>query len=118
MPIASLEASTAPVWPSAANERIIPITVPSSPTMVAIEAMVDERDQVALEQRHLEAVGFLDRGLRLGHDLLLGRALGAHLLVALEAGADDVGGRAALLAAQLRSRASTSPVVERACARC
>ena len=29
------------MWPSAANERIIPITVPSSPTIVAIDAIVE-----------------------------------------------------------------------------
>ena len=52
---------------------------------------------VALEQRHLEAVGLLDGRLRLGDDLLLRRALGAQLLVALEAGANHVGRGAALL---------------------
>ena len=39
--MASFEASTAPDVPSAAKLRIIPMTVPSRPTIVLIDAMVD-----------------------------------------------------------------------------
>src|SRR4029450_8020102 len=80
IPMASLPASTAPVWPRAANERIIASTVPSSPPRAL----------------PLDALGLLVPRLGLGPDLLLGRPLGAELLVALEARTDDIGRRAAL----------------------
>ena len=67
MPSASCVASGAPARDMAWNERIMPMVVPSRPSRVAIEAMVDSAVRLRSRLRALQGVGLLQGPPRLVH---------------------------------------------------